>query len=457
MNTVIAPRELRPETGTPAPPLEPPEPAPRRRSVLPSLGLFLLGLAVALTLIVQNAKVARPKGSAAAALRTAQASQGVLERSIRLGGTISAQRFAAIRAPQIRMSSRAGGGSELVLVRLAEAGSRVRAGDVVAEFDRQSQQQRIDDQQAQAVQAEAAKQVKQAELMTELEIARQEYRTLEAEERKAKLDLSTIDVRSAIEAEKLRLAAAEAEALAAQKRTEVELLKAAGRSAVRVAELDLEREKIDLERAEHNAERLVVRTPIDGIVVMQTTFRGGSFSQVTAGDQLYPGTYFMQIVDPQEMVLRANVNQTDVQQLRVGQEAAVRLDAYPDRLWPGRVVAVSTVPGGGDSGPRFQAGGGEHVRNLTADIAILERDPLIIPDLSASADVVLERTEPAVLAPRETLAQGENGWFVLLRRPGTTVWERRDVEIGPRNDTHAAVTAGLEPGDVLAVRPPEAL
>ena len=79
---------------------------------------------------------------------------------------------------------------------------------------------------------------------------------------------------------------------------------------------------------------MLLKAPINGLAVMQTMFRGTEFAQIQPGDQLYPGMMFMQIVDPSSMIINATVNQVDVDNLRIGQKANVRFDAYPDLQVP---------------------------------------------------------------------------------------------------------------------------
>jgi multidrug efflux pump subunit AcrA (membrane-fusion protein) len=475
-----------PEPLRPVPVEEPPPPV-RRGPGFPALVLLLLGAGVGWFLHNQteiaDALMTSTSGGGpgAAFVRSAKATSGDLDETIRLSGTIAAQSFAAIRAPQIRRrsggrgggagiaggggsggssggggggsSSSSGGSSGLTIIEMVEPGSAVAKGQVVAEFDRQSQQQLIDDQQANVVQAKALIDSTRAKLMIELETKRQEMVTAKAEHGKAAMDVRTAEVRSEIEAEILKNLAQQAEAAYKQLDQEVKLLEQAHNAAIRQAEIDKAQEEIDLKRAEQNAKYMVVNTPISGVVVMQTIFRDGSFAQVALGDQVYPGAYFMQIVDPTSMVLEARVNQADSQKIRVGAQADVRLDAYPDKTWPGRVASIAAMTGGGGDG-RSRTGTGDYVREITVTIEILESSELIIPDLSASADIFLERHEDVVIAPREALQHDADGWFVRVRNATQRVFERRPVEVGSLTDTHAAVSSGLKEGEEVALEAP---
>ncbi len=375
-----------------------------------------------------------------------------LERTIRIGGTITARRYAAIRAPRIRRGRRVGGDGGLTLVKMAAPGSFVKAGSVVAEFDRQDQEEIIDRQRAGVVQAEASIDRQKANLMLAMETLRQQLVAARGDADKAELDLRTAPVRSAIQAEILKAQMEEARANAAELEEELALLERSQAAALRQVELARDMEQVDLRRAELNADRMLVRTPIDGIVVLQTIFRNGTFAQSSAGDQVNPGAYFMQIVDPSDMVLETQVNQADVQMLRVGQTAEVRLDAYPDRVWKGRVDSIAAIAGGGSSAGRGRTGTGSYVRSVSVAVNILESDPVIIPDLSASADVLLETRPNVVTALREAIQQDADNWFVWLKgRSESDAPQRRPVVVEAWSDTHVAVGEGLKEGDLIAL------
>jgi len=444
-------------------PIPAPEPTaprpPRRTSGFLAFLLFALGLAAGAWFFQRTSgpEVDRATGFSAGSVRTAVASRGALPDSIRLAGAVTAQQYAAIRAPQLSSSRRVpggggAGGGGLTLVKMVEPGSTVLAGAEVAEFDRQSMQLSIDSQQATVVQAGAMIQSQRARQMIEMETKRQEFVSAKAEFEKASLDLRTAEVRSQIEAEVLKNARDEAEATYLQLEKEVALLEEAHRAGLRTFEIDRDQEMIDLKRAEQNAEKMLVRTPIGGVAVVQTSFRGGSFAQAAEGDEIRPGTYFLQIVDPSSMVLEAQINQADSQRVRVGMKAIVRLDAYPDLSWKGRVASVAAMTGGSGDG-RSRSGAGDFVRNITVTVEILENDARIIPDLSASADVITVEHSDMLLAPREALQRGEDAsWFVQVRE-GAERFVRKAVELGPMNDTHVAITAGLNAGDELALEP----
>jgi len=342
------------------------------------------------------------------------------------------------------------GGSEfmLQLQELAKSGAIVKKDEVVAEFDRQYMLQRLDDFQSTVTQSEAdfRKQI------AELEITRKNYEqqvlTAKNAVDKAELDVRTIPVRSAIESERLRLALEEAKANFKQLQEARRFLDVGEKAQVRSAELELQATKLEFRRSQANADRMVVKSPREGLVVMQSTWRGGDFGPIQQGDQIYPGSLFMQIVDPSSMVVNATVNQTDVQALRIGQRARIRFDAFPGLELPGRLYLIGAITKTGGMRAQFK-------KDVVVRFQLEKMDPRVIPDLSASADVILEEEGEATVAPLEAVQsyEGDGKAFVLVKS-AQGQWERRQVELGLASYTHVSVRAGLRAGDVLAIDKP---
>jgi multidrug efflux pump subunit AcrA (membrane-fusion protein) len=208
--------------------------------------------------------------------------------------------------------------------------------------------------------------------------------------------------------------------------------------------MDFRQTELELKRAQANADRMLVKAPIEGLVVMQNIFRGTEFSQIQQGDQLWPGQLFMQIVDTRSMVINASINQVDVDQLRIGAKAHVRFDAYPDLELTAHVFSIGAITRPG--GPRAN-----FVKEVPVKLKIDKLDPRVIPDLSVSADVIVEAVEHATMVPLDAVFRDEgsspNAHVFVQDRKG---WTRREVEPGPADNLRVVVRSGLS---LSTVRP----
>ena len=80
-------------------------------------------------------------------------------------------------------------------------------------------------------------------------------------------------------------------------------------------------------------------------------------------------------------------------------------------------------------------------------------DKRVVPNLSASADIVIASDDQCTLVPRECVFQEAGADFVYVKAEDG--WQRRQVELGLSNNIVVAVTSGLEAGDEVAAELPQ--
>jgi multidrug efflux pump subunit AcrA (membrane-fusion protein) len=134
-----------------------------------------------------------------------------------------------------------------------------------------------------------------------------------------------------------------------------------------------------MEHAKANSDKMQIHSPLDGVVVLNTIWKQGTMGEVQEGDQVRPGVPFMQVVNPATMQVRVHANQQDFPSLQLGQTAKVRLDAYPEMVFQGKVDQISPIGEGGDFSNKL--------RTFVVIVAIQGNDPKLMPDLSAAVDV----------------------------------------------------------------------
>lgn len=452
----------------------PPKPPKGRRTALWGISLAVVLLAGGAALYLSGGSRAKVPGKGGPggtfSVPVVAVVLGDVRQTVRVNGTAAALKFAALLAPRIQGSrsgmnrggdSNFGGGPGggggggggggpggdfiLVLLHLANPGIHVKAGDVVAEFDPTNQLQRLDDYKDSVVQMENSIKKMTANLAATKEAHDQTVRTSKADWDKALLDLQTAPIRSQIDQEKYKLAVEEAQAKYKQLVAESSLVEESQRAQIRSSELNRDQSKIELSRAEVNVQRMTIKSPIDGIVVMGTIPRNGEFGQIREGDQIGAGQPFMSIVDPSSMVLNATVNQVDAERLRLGMKATVRLDAYPEVRLPGDLIGIGAMS-------KTSTFRGSYVGEIPIRIKIAKTDPRLIPDLTGSAEVELNSELNTLVAPRGSVFAENGASFVFVQGPeGFT---RKPVDLGLASFTSVAIRSGLQKGDVVALQRP---
>jgi HlyD family secretion protein len=431
-------------TATPAPAPKRVAPPPPRPAGFRHKGLLLVLLIAA---VAAGAWLLRPHKeqqtvSQAAATRTFKVVPVSFERTVRIAGSTSARSFSNILAPMMRGPD---AGRALVLISLAKSGAPIKKGELIAEIDAQGVKDHADDVHALVVQAEGDIRKRVADQAIEAESLQQSLRQAKAAMEKAKLDFAAQEIRMPIDQELLKLSVEETEATYNELLQEVKILKLSHAAQIRILELTKDRHQRHRDRHRADVDRFKIFAPMNGLVVMQSIWRGGDMGQVQVGDQVTPGQPFMKIVDTNSMQLEASVNQVESEGLRLGQQAQVHFDAFPDMELKGRVYSIGALAMAGWRQNYY-------IRNVPVNIAIQSSDTRLIPDLSASANILMDAQPNTLAIPQEAVFQEGGKPTVFVKHSGE--FTPRRVEVGAKNNTQIAVLAGLVAGDEIALQRP---
>jgi HlyD family secretion protein len=406
----------------------------RRSTAIALAAVSAIGIGAAGLAMRPQARAAEPSGPDAG---TTVVKRGAFVRSVRLAGTVEAVQATTIAAPRLSGQNQ----NSLVIMRLIKAGTTVRAGDPLVEFDRQEQVRNALDRKAelndfdQQIKKRVADEI--AAKASDDSTLKQAESTLE----KARLELVKNEMLPKLQAEKNTLAFEEAQARLKQLQETYHLKRQAAAADIRILEIRRERSEATMKQAESNAEKMLIASPLPGVAVIKTTFKnGGNMVEFMEGDEVRPGQAVIEVVNPAVMRVRARVNQTDMNELRQGQAVRVGLDAYPDLSFPGTVDQISPIGQQSTLSPK--------VRNFVVLVLVNGAHPNLMPDLTASLDVELERVPGALVVPRDAIVfEGEHP-YVRVKRGGS--FERQDITVGAMNTHEAVVNGGLQEGVTIA-------
>lgn len=229
---------------------------------------------------------------------------------------------------------------------------------------------------------------------------------------------------------------------------------ALARVDLRSREESLLQARAGLAQAMDNLAKTEIRSPIDGIVIQLDVQPGEA---VIAGTTNIPGSTLAVIADPSVMLTELRVDEADIAQLALGQEAAIFAAAFPDTPLPGEVEGIST-----------SAQRAEGQQNLSFEVRVHLRQPVEVavrPGMSCRAEIYTETSEGALAVPVQAVqydedravgadaeaADGEEQAFVFVVADGKA--SRREVTTGLSSDSHMEIVSGLEAGEQVATGP----
>ena len=268
--------------------------------------------------------------------------RGAFVKTLRMTGLVESIHFHNVAAPRL-VGATAPGSNTLIITKLMPSGTHVVPGQLLVEFDRQNQLKAAIDKRSEHRDLEEQIRKKRAEQEqarakddTELSVAANAVEN-------ARLEMKKNAYLGRIDQEKNEQRLEEAEAKQKQLKATFDLKRRAAQADLRILEIQRDRAYKAMKSAEDNATRMVVTSPISGMVVLRMVWRPGQQVEIQEGEEARPGMPIMQVVDPAAMLVRVKVNQADVHLLQVGQPARISLDAYPELQFQGRVEQVAPV------------------------------------------------------------------------------------------------------------------
>ncbi len=315
-----------------------------------------------------------------------------------------------------------------------EEGTRVRKGDVIAEIEHADIEAQLEAARRGVAEAEA-------QLAQVIAARDEDARNLERQRALAKDGITTAAALTGAES---------AAAVSAARVKSADAAIASSRARVRVMEEALENTN--------------VRAPFDGVVIKKRAEVGETVSPFgVAGQATREGGAIATIADLGELEVQTEVSENSVAKLVAAMPAEVKLQAYQDQTYSGRLRQIFP------SADRAKS-------IVEVRVTILDADAHVKPEMTASVTFQERRargqtgdgagtdqgrsgdgggTQPIVLVPRRTVAEQNGQSFVWVVARG--IVSRRPVTLGSERLDQIEVRSGVAPGETLVLNPPPGL
>jgi HlyD family secretion protein len=219
----------------------------------------------------------------------------------------------------------------------------------------------------------------------------------------------------------------------------------------------LEAAEADIAKAQEDLSNTLILSPMDGTITKLNSEVG---EMVVIGITNSPGTTILEVADMNQILFVAKVDEASIVSIKPGQKATVRIPAYADEVFEGKVETVALSNTEDKDGTKYfkseillKTGGRRIPSGLTADAEIeTKRHPEIIavPSQSVLGRPLDELPENLRSAPEvdknKTLATVV---YRLIKDKAVVT----PVTVGPSNATHTIVKSGLQPGDQVITGP----
>ncbi|MEM1122021.1 MAG: efflux RND transporter periplasmic adaptor subunit [Bacteroidota bacterium] len=352
-------------------------------------------------------------------------------------GELKAKRSVQIKAPSGMRAERV---HQTTIQDMVAEGTIVKEGDYVATLDRTEISNKMGDAQTEI--DKILTQLAQGKIDTAITLRglRDELINLQfaKNEKLLELEQNKYEPQAVIQQKKIDLQKNERDYKQAQAKYQLERDKA----VAKIAEInaDLKQNKTKLERLVKLAGEFTVKAPKDGMIIYAKTWQG----KVTSGSQVSSWNPIVaELPDLSEMMSKTYVNEVDVSNVEKGQDVTIKIDAFPDEEYVGRVVSVANI--------------GEELREYDAkvfevNIEMLGVDSILRPAMTTSNEIVTDILQDVISVPLEAL-YSDSLPYVFKDQGGRIL--KQEVITGPSNNDAVIIDFGLQDGDNIYLSMPD--
>lgn len=203
------------------------------------------------------------------------------------------------------------------------------------------------------------------------------------------------------------------------------------------AQLQQKTAELAVQDAETRLKETKIYAPMDG-TLLEIPVEVGTIV-ASALTNVNGGTAIMKLADLTDLRIMGAIDEAQIGRVAADQRVEIRVDAYPDKIFKGKVLRVSQL-------------GKEVSSVVTFDVEIAIEDEnrtLLRSGMSADVDIITSEQEDVVLVPLLAVETKGKGRFVRLANG-----EQRAIKTGATDGTNLVVLDGLAGGEDILASPP---
>lgn len=209
---------------------------------------------------------------------------------------------------------------------------------------------------------------------------------------------------------------------------------------VELAQAQLDADQISLDNAKQQLAYTQVEAPIDGVVAARNIQIGTIISSGITN--IGGGTTVMTLSDVSRLFILASVDESDIGQVRLGQLAAITVDAFPKEQFAGNVIRIATT--------------GVNISNVVTFEVKVEvtsaNKQLLKPVMTANVQITCDQRKQVLVVSEQAVNRSSSGVTVTLAAKGEAPAAERPVVLGLSDGERVEVLQGLSEGEEVVLR-----
>ncbi len=249
--------------------------------------------------------------------------------------------------------------------------------------------------------------------------------------------------RSQVDADKAKLDQARVAYNQALEQLRLGAVSGYGQNSVQYAQSAADKARIVNGQSQQQVAFTRVVAPESGIIQTVAAQTNDPLRNLQPGDAVTAGEALFTMASQTGFIVRAQVDEQDIINVRVGQRVNVTGQDFPGKTIPGHVARIAPVA-------QKSADASSTAKQILTTVA-LDRSPDFLKDgMTADVDILTTDIPHAIVVPNDAVTKHGNSSFVYVVVNG--VAKKRTIEPGRVGDTSTLVKSGLLPGDVVVAQ-----
>ncbi|MBQ3099269.1 MAG: HlyD family efflux transporter periplasmic adaptor subunit [Kiritimatiellae bacterium] len=190
-----------------------------------------------------------------------------------------------------------------------------------------------------------------------------------------------------------------------------------------------------------------IYAPTNGIVLYSSTAKRRWWENpLAAGESAVQRQELIYIPLDEGMIIEIMVPEASLNKLEAGMAASVKVDAFPDQVFNGKLSKIGILPDAQST--RLNP----DLKMFKCELECDFRDAVVRPGMSCDIELVKETYAKAVYCPIQCVVRMDGDAYVYVQ--DGSAWVPRKVEVGLDNNRMIHILKGVEPGEVIMTAPP---
>ncbi len=218
-------------------------------------------------------------------------------------------------------------------------------------------------------------------------------------------------------------------------------------------DLEYKRQQDKYKKNQDQLVKMVIRAPVDGMVVYATSAGGGRSR--SPFDRREPMDIGVEVTERQDLIslptatsmkAEVGIHETSLEKVRVGLPAVITVDALPGKKLIGKVMRIAPLP---DPTSMWM---NPDLKVYNADVYLEGNEPALRAGMGCQVEIIVEQYEDAVYVPVQSVLRVGGKPTVFAVKDGAI--EERKVEVGLDNNRMIRIISGLRESEVVLLTPP---